>query len=66
MAISGDNRFPYIVAERFDMGLRLGGDVAKGMVAVRKVNRQPFGSVSAQATSFGRPRHLIERGCKNA
>ena len=33
--ISGDNRFTDIVAERFDIGVRLGGDVAKDMIAVR-------------------------------
>jgi DNA-binding transcriptional LysR family regulator len=33
--ISGDNRFIDIVAERFDIGVRLGGDVAKDMIAVR-------------------------------
>jgi DNA-binding transcriptional LysR family regulator len=33
--ISGDNRFIDIVAERFDIGVRLGGDGAKDMIAVR-------------------------------
>lgn len=33
--ISSDNRFADIVAERFDIGIRLGGDVAKDMIAVR-------------------------------
>ncbi|MDE3009540.1 MAG: LysR family transcriptional regulator [Pseudomonadota bacterium] len=33
--ISSDNRFIDIVAERFDIGVRLGGDVARDMVAVR-------------------------------
>jgi DNA-binding transcriptional LysR family regulator len=33
--ISSDNRFVDIVAERFDIGIRLGGDVAKNMIAVR-------------------------------
>ena len=33
--ISGDNRFTDIVAERFDIGVRLGSDVAKDMIAVR-------------------------------
>lgn len=33
--ISSDNRFIDIVAERFDIGIRLGGDVAKDMIAVR-------------------------------
>ena len=35
--ISSDNRFIDIVAERFDIGVRLGGDVAKDMIAVRMV-----------------------------
>jgi DNA-binding transcriptional LysR family regulator len=33
--ISSDNRFIDIVSERFDIGVRLGGDVAKNMIAVR-------------------------------
>jgi DNA-binding transcriptional LysR family regulator len=33
--ISSDNRFIDIVSERFDIGVRLGGDVAKDMIAVR-------------------------------
>lgn len=33
--ISSDNGFIDIVAERFDIGVRLGGDVAKDMIAVR-------------------------------
>ena len=33
--ISSNNRFIDIVAERFDIGVRLGGDVAKDMIAVR-------------------------------
>lgn len=33
--VSADNRFTDIVADRFDIGVRLGGDVAKDMIAVR-------------------------------
>jgi len=33
--ISSDNRFTDIVAARFEIGVRLGGDVAKDMIAVR-------------------------------
>lgn len=33
--VSSDNRFTDIVAERFDIGIRLGDDVAKDMIAVR-------------------------------
>ena len=33
--ICADNRFTDIVAERFDIGVRLGADVAKDMIAVR-------------------------------
>ena len=33
--ISADNRFTDIVADRFDIGVRLGGDVARDMIAVR-------------------------------
>jgi DNA-binding transcriptional LysR family regulator len=35
LEISSDNRFADIVAERYDIGIRLGGDVAKDMIAVR-------------------------------
>src|ERR1700712_892310 len=33
--MSSDNRFIDIVADRFDIGVRLGADVAKDMIAVR-------------------------------
>jgi DNA-binding transcriptional LysR family regulator len=33
--ISSDNRFTDIVADRFDIGVRLGGDVARDMIAAR-------------------------------
>lgn len=33
--MSSDNRFIDIVADRYDIGVRLGGDVAKDMIAVR-------------------------------
>jgi DNA-binding transcriptional LysR family regulator len=33
--VSSDNRFTDIVADRFDIGVRLGGDVARDMIAVR-------------------------------
>ena len=33
--ISSDNRFTDIVANRFDIGVRLGDDIAKDMIAVR-------------------------------
>jgi DNA-binding transcriptional LysR family regulator len=35
LELSSDNRFVDIVAERFDIGVRLGNDVAKDMIAVR-------------------------------
>lgn len=35
LEISADNRFTDIFAERFDIGVRLGADVAKNMIAVR-------------------------------
>ncbi len=35
LEISSDNRFTDIVGERFDIGVRLGDDVAKDMIAVR-------------------------------
>src|SRR6185437_2412423 len=38
--ISSDNRFIEIVAERFDIGVRLGVDVARDMIAVRMALHQ--------------------------
>jgi DNA-binding transcriptional LysR family regulator len=35
LEISSDNRFADIVGERFDIGVRLGDDVARNMIAVR-------------------------------
>lgn len=35
LEISSDNRFTDIVADRYDIGIRLGADVAKDMIAVR-------------------------------
>ena len=35
LEISSDNRFTDIVADRYDIGVRLGADVAKDMIAIR-------------------------------
>jgi DNA-binding transcriptional LysR family regulator len=48
LEISSDNRFTDIVAERFDIGVRLGADVARDMIAVRM-------APDMQAAVVGRP-----------
>ncbi len=66
--MSSDNRFIDIVADRFDIGVRLGGDVAKDMIAVRMApdmrmvvvgSPDYFGSRSKPAT----PQELTEHDC---
>ena len=49
--VSADNRFTDIVAERFDIGVRLGGDVAKDMIAVRIAPNLRLAVVGAPAIS---------------
>jgi DNA-binding transcriptional LysR family regulator len=53
--ISSDNRFADIVAERFDIGIRLGGDVAKDMIAVRIAPDMRMVVVGAPAYFARRP-----------
>jgi DNA-binding transcriptional LysR family regulator len=53
--ISSENRFIDIVAERFDIGVRLGGDVAKDMIAVRMAQ-------DMRMTVVGSPDYLERRG----
>lgn len=66
--ISSDNRFIDIVAERFDIGVRLGGDVAKDMIAVRIAPDMRM-SVVGSPDYFARhpqprvPRDLTEHDC---
>ena len=66
--ISSDNRFIDIVAERFDIGVRLGGDVAKDMIAVRIAPDMRL-IVVGSPTYFERhapprsPRDLTEHDC---
>jgi len=66
--ISSDNRFTDIVAERFDVGVRLGGDVAKDMIAVRMAPDMRMAVVGTPAyfASHPRPRKpqdLTEHDC---
>lgn len=66
--ISSDNRFADIVAERFDIGVRLGGDVDKDMIAVRMapdMRMVVVGSPSyfAGRTPPGTPTELSEHDC---
>lgn len=53
--IHSDNRFADIVAERFDIGIRLGGDVAKDMIAVRVAPDMRMVVVGAPSYLAGRP-----------
>jgi DNA-binding transcriptional LysR family regulator len=52
--ISSDNRFVDIVAERFDIGIRLGGDVARDMIALRI-------APDLRMTVVGSPSYFAER-----
>jgi len=66
--ISSDNRFIDIVAERFDIGVRLGSDVAKDMIAVRMAPDMRM-TVVGSPDYFSRhplprtPRDLTEHDC---
>jgi DNA-binding transcriptional LysR family regulator len=66
--ISSDNQFRDIVAERFDIGVRLGADVAKDMIAVRMAPDMPI-CVVGSPRYFERhaqprtPRDLVEHDC---
>ena len=66
--ISSDNRFTDIVAERFDVGVRLGSDVAKDMIAVRMAPDMRL-AVVGSAAYFARrppplaPQSLVEHDC---
>lgn len=66
--ISSDNRFTDIVAERFDIGVRLGGDVAKDMIAVRMAPDMRMVVVGspdyfARHPRPAKPQDLTEHGC---
>jgi DNA-binding transcriptional LysR family regulator len=54
--ISSDNRFTDIVADRFDIGVRLGGDVAKDMIAVRMAPDMRMAVVASPAYFAHHPR----------
>ena len=53
--INTDNRFVDIVAERFDIGVRLGGDVAKDMIAARIAPDMRMMVVASPAYFAGHP-----------
>jgi DNA-binding transcriptional LysR family regulator len=66
--ISSDNRFTDIVAERFDIGVRLGADVAKDMIAMRIAPDMRVSVVGSPAYFATRPRprapqDLTEHDC---
>jgi DNA-binding transcriptional LysR family regulator len=66
--VSSDNRFVDIVAERFDIGVRLGADVAKDMIAVRMAPDMRI-TVVGSPTYFAcrpqprKPQDLTEHDC---
>ncbi|HEY4083687.1 MAG TPA: LysR family transcriptional regulator [Burkholderiaceae bacterium] len=66
--VNSDNRFIDIVAERFDIGVRLGADVAKDMIAVRMSSDMAMTVVGSPAY-FARhrpplkPQDLTEHDC---
>jgi DNA-binding transcriptional LysR family regulator len=66
--ISSDNRFTDIVAERFDIGVRLGADVARDMIAVRMAPDMRT-AVVGSPRYFARhpppraPKDLVEHDC---
>jgi DNA-binding transcriptional LysR family regulator len=68
LEISSDNRFTDIVAERFDIGVRLGGDIAKDMIAVRMAPDMRM-AVAGSPTYLARrqrpttPQDLTEHDC---
>src|SRR6476661_7121381 len=51
-------RFEDIVAERFDIGVRLGGDVAKDMIAMRIAPDMRMAVVGSPGYFSGHPRPL--------
>jgi len=66
--ISADNRFTDIVAERFDIGVRLGADVAKDMIAVRMAPDMRLAVVGspgyfARCPAPRAPKDLTEHDC---
>jgi DNA-binding transcriptional LysR family regulator len=56
--MSSDNRFIDIVADRYDIGVRLGGDVAKDMIAVRMAPDMRLMVVGSPGYIAGRTRPL--------
>lgn len=68
LEISSDNRFIDIVAERFDIGVRLGEDVAKDMIAVRVAPDMRLVVVGSPSyfehhPHPRRPQDLVEHDC---
>ncbi|GKT20024.1 LysR family transcriptional regulator [Acidovorax sp. SUPP2522] len=66
--ISSDNRFIDIVADRYDIGVRLGGDVAKDMIAVRLATDMKMAVVGSPTYFAARgmptsPQDLTEHDC---
>lgn len=66
--ISSDNRFIDIVAERFDIGVRIGCDVAKDMIAVPMTRQMRMAVVASPAylARHGEPltlKDLAEQNC---
>ncbi|KQU89765.1 LysR family transcriptional regulator [Variovorax sp. Root318D1] len=59
--LSSDNRFTDIVAERFDIGVRSGDDVAKDMIAVRMAPDMRMAVVGSPAYFSHHPEPLVPR-----
>lgn len=62
LEISSDNRFIDIVAERFDIGVRIGSDVAKDMIAVPMSTEMRMAVVASPAYFA---RHAAPRSLKD-
>jgi DNA-binding transcriptional LysR family regulator len=60
--VSSDNRFSDIVSERFDIGIRLGDDVAKDMIAVRIALDMRLVVVGSPAYFSRRPKPRTPQG----
>lgn len=70
LEITSDSRFTDIVAQRYDMGVRLGNDVARDMTAVRITPDQRFAVIGSQAYLAKhpaplKPKDLSDHSCIN-
>ncbi len=61
LEITSDSRFTDIVAQRYDMGVRLGNDVARDMTAVRITPDQRFAVIGSPAYLAKHPAPLMPK-----